>query len=80
VSSRFEWCEIKGLPTDEEREVLLSSLEQYLGSEPAPSAASWTEGTAPEKLKHAVTGWGGTGSWSGLQSFTASLTGTTQES
>jgi hypothetical protein len=66
VSSRIEWCEIRGMPTEEERQVLLSSLELYLSSEPAQTPASWSESAPGDKLKHAVTGWGGTTSWNGL--------------
>ena len=68
MSGRVEWCEIGGLPTDEERKILLASLERYLRSEPAQTISSWTDGMARGKQPQAVPGWGETTSWIGLQS------------
>lgn len=66
MSGRIEWCEIGGLPTDEERQIVMASLEQYLRSEADASPSPWTLGKGPVE-RQAAPARGGPNAWNGLK-------------
>ena len=67
MSGRIEWCEIGGLPTDEERQIVTALLEQYLRGEADASPSPWTLGKGPVE-RQAAPAWSGPNAWNGLKS------------